>query len=516
MVLLPLAACTLGSDEGKRNHGDRADCGDVVGLAPHLGGQTFKSPTVLLQHPDNPSRWYVGEQAGVIFTALDVSNGSESAPTRAVFVDLTDRVDSNADEAGLLGMAFHPDFESNGFVFISYTATSSSAPAGIESRISRFFSPDHGRTLDKSSERRLLQIDQPFVNHNGGHIAFGPDGKLYIGFGDGGSANDPLNNSQNPGQLLGKMLRLDVDVGTPFGIPSDNPFVVAGGRPEIWAVGLRNPWRFSFDSQTGDLWVADVGQGALEEIDVIERGGNYGWPLREGTACGAGPSCGQGQDLILPVAEYNHDLGISVIGGYVYRGSAIPGLRGKYLFADFATGNFFAIPAQPGMATVRDPAPLFKAKVNPSTFAQDADGEVYFADFTSGVIVKIVAPDECTPLSESAPQPSPSFTAQPLTFQSVYDDILSVQCSPCHTQRALGGLAMPNADAAFSALVGASAATDDCAGRKRVVPGQPQNSVLFQKLSGVNLCGPEMPPFGPLSSSDLSFIQRWIAAGARR
>jgi len=294
---------------------------------------------------------------------------------------------------GLLGMAFHPDFANNGEVFLSYTQ------AGPVSYVSRFFSLDGGITLDSSSEQPLIVMPQDFGNHNGGNIAFGPDGFLYIGFGDGGSANDPNNRAQDNSNLLGAMIRIDVDAGVPYGIPPDNPFVGsplcsqgfgAGQCPEIHAFGLRNPWRWSFDSQNGDLWLGDVGQGAWEEVDIIVAGGNYGWRLREGAHCNPNrndPNCNSNV-LIDPVAEYDHTVGRSITGGYVYRGNAIANLSGSYVYADFGSGRIFRAFAS-GQGNF-DSEELLDTGFAISSFAQDDDGELYFLDYGAGGIHRIV------------------------------------------------------------------------------------------------------------------------------
>ena len=504
---LSLFAATCNGGGNGRN-GERADCGDPLMLVPQLGGQEFTDPTVLVQHPVTPTRWYVGEQSGMIWTSLNADDA-----VREPFADLRDRVSSEADEAGLLGIAFHPWFAQNGQVFVSYTAASATAPAKLESRISRFVSPDKGKTLDPSSEKVLLRIDQPFLNHNGGHIAFGPDELLYIAMGDGGSANDPMGNGQNPNTLLGKVLRIDVDGGDPFKIPADNPFAGGGGRPEIYALGLRNPWQFSFDSKSGDLWLGDVGQDKFEEIDIIEKGGNYGWAVREASHCATEATCARGA-MKDPVAEYSQEMGVSVIGGFVYHGKALPALAGHYLFSDFASGNLWAI--KQGRGVVRDPAPLMKLGIHPTTFAQAADGELYIADFTSGKIFQLApAGDSCpAPDSESIPQPAPdSDSKEVLTFTTLWNQVLSVRCEPCHTRRALGGFHIPFETSAEN-LINQPATSDACDGRIRVVPGDPDGSMVLSKITGDNLCGPLMPLDGDMPAEEIELVRKWIADGA--
>jgi glucose/arabinose dehydrogenase len=257
----------------------------------------------------------------------------DNALTPIPFLDITDRVGSSQSEQGLLGLAFHPDFTKNGFLYLNYTDLQG------DTVVSRFAVSGDPDQVDPASEMVLLKLPQPAANHNGGHLAFGPDGYLYIGTGDGGAAGDRFGNGQNGRTLLGAMLRLDVAGGQPYTVPPDNPFVGNQDvRDEIWALGLRNPWRYSFDRQTGDLYIADVGQNQYEEVNIQLAGNpggqNYGWPIMEATHCfPAGQACDP-TDLTLPVAEYDHSQGCSVTGGYVYRGQEYPMLTGIYLFGD--------------------------------------------------------------------------------------------------------------------------------------------------------------------------------------
>ncbi|MDH5515991.1 MAG: PQQ-dependent sugar dehydrogenase, partial [Gammaproteobacteria bacterium] len=258
---------------------------------------TFSQPVAMLQAPGDDARWFVVQQDGIIRTFQN----NQAVAASSIFIDIRDRVWTLGEsEAGLLGLAFHPDFANNGRVYINYT---DSGNTSLRSITSEFTSPDGGMTLDPNSENILLSVNKPADNHNGGQLAFGPDGYLYIGLGDGGGGGDPDENAQNPARLLGKMLRIDVDTqpsGQPYGIPADNPFAGnlrcnADGTgtqacPEIFALGLRNPWRWSFDDQTGMLWAGDVGQGMYEEVNIIERGRNYGWDNREGAHCFEPPS----------------------------------------------------------------------------------------------------------------------------------------------------------------------------------------------------------------------------------
>lgn len=347
----------------------------------------IEQPVALRQAPGDTSHWYVVEKAGRVRRFANAPD----VDTYTSFVDIVAQVNSGPSEAGLLGIAFHPDFATNGEVYLSYTT------GNLVSHISRFTSLDGGQTLDPESEELLLTLDQPFDNHNGGNILFGPDGFLYIGFGDGGSGGDPGDRAQNTGTLYGSLLRIDVDNGSPYGIPGDNPFapnaLCSDGTgtepmscPEIYAWGFRNPWRFSFDSATGELWVGDVGQNAWEEVDTVELGGNYGWRCREGAhdfnTSGVCPS-----GLIDPVIEYSHGVGISITGGYVYRGDDIPELTGRYVFADL-NGKIFADTLAAGGAERFET--LLETGGAIVSFAEDENGELMFLDYGANVVRRIV------------------------------------------------------------------------------------------------------------------------------
>jgi glucose/arabinose dehydrogenase len=353
-----------------------------ITLARAFPNLSFSHPVLMLQAPGDASRVFVVEQAGTV----RVFPNSDSATASTVFINISDRVDSSAPEAGLLGMAFDPDFASNGRVFLSYTRSGPDSTTPLVSVIARYTSSDGGATLDPNSEVVLLTQDQPFVNHNGGHIIFGPDGYLYMGLGDGGSGGDPQDNAQNTNTLLGKLLRIDVRGNTaPYGIPADNPFAASGGRKEIYAYGLRNPWRFQFDRATGELWLADVGQDRWEEVNRVTRGGNYGWDDREGAHCFEPASSCRTSGLIEPVAEYGHDNGrCSITGGYVYRGSAHAALAGMYLYGDFCTGEIWGLPAGGGA-----PALLFAGGISISSFGEDNAGEVYVVSYGDGTLRRI-------------------------------------------------------------------------------------------------------------------------------
>jgi len=344
---------------------------------PNLPSLT--SPVAMYLAPGDNRYWYVVQQSGQVVKFVN-SFGVSSVST---FIDIDDGRLVSGGEMGLLGMAFHPDFATNGYVYLSYTSNIS----GLVSRISRFSLDGTGQALDPASELTLLTVSQPYGNHNGGQIAFGPDNYLYIGLGDGGSGGDPHGHGQNTNTLLGSMLRIDVGDGSSgsYTIPADNPFASNGGIPEIFAYGLRNPWRWSFDRVTGDLWLGDVGQNNYEEIDIISSGGNYGWNIMEGAHCYNAASCDQ-TGLILPVAEYAHTQGFAVTGGYVYRGSAISFLQGHYLYGDYATGRIWALEKTgQGQYTSTE---LLDTSLNIASFAEDHDGELYVVNL-GGSILKI-------------------------------------------------------------------------------------------------------------------------------
>ena len=349
---------------------------------------TFSSPVAMVQAPGDDTLWYVIEQRGVV----RVFDNELNVAASSVYLDISARVDSSANEAGLLGMAFHPNFQSNGQLFLSYTRG-----GPLTSVISRFTVDPASALPDPGSEFVVLTVPQPFGNHNGGNIAFGQDGFLYIGFGDGGSGGDPEENGQDTSNILGAIVRVDVDGAVPYAIPIDNPFAgntdcMAGfgtmACPEIYAWGLRNPWRFSFDLQNGDLWVADVGQGSWEEVDRVELGLNYGWDEREGAHCFE-PANGCSLNNVDPITEYDHSVGQSITGGYVYRGSLNPTLQGIYIFGDFVSGRIWGIPADSEQGVVPDE--LMDTSLGISSFAQSPDGEIYVIDYGAGEIHQIVA-----------------------------------------------------------------------------------------------------------------------------
>jgi len=345
-------------------------------LQSMFGGASFEQPVFMLQAPGNDERWYVVEKGGLVSSLKADGSG------RHVALDIRRRVEARPMEAGLLGMAFHPRFAENGRLFLSYTR----AGSPLTSVLAEYHSADGGRTIDPRSERVVLETAQPYRNHNGGHIAFGPDGYLYYGLGDGGAGGDPHYNGQDRDTLLGAMLRLDVNGKQPYAIPAGNPFARGGGRAEIYAYGLRNPWRWSFDRQDGTLWVGDVGQDRWEEVDRVQAGDNLGWNRWEGLHCyGRGPCSVEG--VVMPLAEYGHDQGCSITGGYVYRGRAIASLRGEYLFGDYCSGTVWALESAKKGAKPRQ---VLRSGKQIASFAEDNHGELYLLDLASGRIFSLI------------------------------------------------------------------------------------------------------------------------------
>lgn len=337
----------------------------------------FSSPIAIANCGD--SRLFVAEQDGIIKVVN--SNGTVN-PTS--FLNITTLTNANGEQ-GLLGMAFHPNYASNGFFYVNYTRISDGATV-----VARY-TVDSGNpnSANSASATILLTIAQPFSNHNGGTLAFGPDGFLYIGMGDGGSGGDPGNRAQNTTELLGKMLRIDVNSGSPYSIPSNNPYVGVAGADEIWAIGLRNPWKFSFDKQTGDLWIADVGQNVYEEINKAtstESGLNYGWRCYEGNTAYNTSGCPAQATMKSPVAVINHSSGAcSITGGYVYRGTTYPNFQGKYFFSDYCLARIGMVD---NLNTVTFSS-TFSGN-NFVAFGEDALGELYVASIGNGTIYKII------------------------------------------------------------------------------------------------------------------------------
>jgi len=370
----------------------RPDSGTTVSVANAFPGlPALSQPTKVLVEPVADPRWFVLQKPGQI-VVFDPDNATSVAPLLTIDV-------RTMSEGGLLGMAFHPDYPAVPEVFVSYTRDHS-GPA-MRSVISRFIL-DNVTSPGTFEEQMILEVDQPFDNHNGGDIAFGADRLLYIGFGDGGSGGDPGNRAQDTSYLLGSLLRIDV-IGPgvsyptiPYVIPVTNPFssnakcgpgVNASACPEIYAWGFRNPWRWSFDPPTGELWVGDVGQNALEEVDRVELGGNYGWRCYEGA--NEFNTTGCNGNYIDPVSEYGRSDGNSITGGFVYRGSAIPGLVGRYVFADYGSGRFWALlsDGQGGYTSEE----IVDTTTGPTSFGVDQDGELYYTDISTGRIMQLVA-----------------------------------------------------------------------------------------------------------------------------
>jgi glucose/arabinose dehydrogenase len=332
----------------------------------------LSNPVYLTHAGDGSGRLFVVEQAGKI---LAVQNGNLlSTP----FLDIESRV-SSGGETGLLSVAFHPNYRNNRRFFVDYT----DRRPNLKTIIAEYQASTADPNMADPAERVLLTIDQPFDNHNGGQLQFGPDGYLYVGMGDGGSGGDPLGNGQNKNTLLGKILRIDVDSNFPYAVPANNPFVNASGVDEIWAFGLRNPWRFSFDRANGRLFAGDVGQNSYEEIDVIERAGDYGWNIMEATHCFSPSSGCNTAGLKLPITEYDHSLGNSVTGGYVYRGKQYPQLDGVYIFGDFGSSRIWAL-TQTNRETWNR-VELLQSNFNISSFGEDESGEIYVVNYGGSI-----------------------------------------------------------------------------------------------------------------------------------
>ena len=347
---------------------------------------TFTRPVDLQHAGDNSNRVFVVEQRGII----SVFSNDSSVTDKSVFLDIESRVRDTGNEEGLLGLAFHPNYNNNGCFYVDYTASSPRRTV-----ISRFkVSSTNPDSAVVDSEFVMLEINQPYSNHNGGQIAFGPDGFLYIAMGDGGSGGDPLNNGQDLTTLLGTILRIDVNSKQDtlnYSIPVDNPYVgnSSGFREEIFASGLRNPWRFSFDSVTGALWAGDVGQNLYEEIDIIESGKNYGWRIMEGFHCYFPPTGCDTIGLTMPIWEYDHGEGQSITGGYVYRGNQIPEIYGKYIYADYVSGKIWSISYDGVNPAVNNL--IVDTNLLIASFGVDQNNELYICSF-DGKIYKFSNP----------------------------------------------------------------------------------------------------------------------------
>jgi glucose/arabinose dehydrogenase len=344
-----------------------------VRLEPVAGG--FRHPLLVTHAGDGSGRLFVVEQGGEI----RIVRGGKVL--EVPFLDIAGRLDESSGERGLLGLAFAPDYATSRRFYVAYTARGESGPVV---RIVRFLAGAHPDRADPASESVVLEMSDPAGNHNGGGIVFGPDGRLWAGTGDGGSGGDPWDNARNPQSPLGKMLRLDLRGSPELPLPP--------ARIEIWGLGLRNPWRFSFDRATGELWIGDVGQNAWEEVDVVDSVRpapvHFGWKTMEGFHCYDPRRGCDSAGLELPVHEYGHDRGCSVTGGHVYRGRALPALVGRYLFSDYCTGLLWALERDAsGKPTVRT---LLRSGVRVSSFGEDAEGEIYLCDHGEGRILKLV------------------------------------------------------------------------------------------------------------------------------
>ena len=365
-----------------------------VDVKPAYPNLTFDRPLWLCESPDGTGRMFLIEQAGRILLLPKDRNGKETK----LFLDISPRHPMVDNEEGLLGMAFHPDFKNNGKLYIHYNQQEPRRSVISEVQVSKT-NPD---AVDLSTERVLLEVPQPYGNHKGGCTIFGPDGYLYISFGDGGTVlGDPHKNGQSLKVLLAKILRIDVNSKTgdlQYGIPKDNPFVgTEGARPEIWTYGMRNPWRMSFDMKTDDLWVGDVGQEKWEEVDLITKGGNYGWRVREGLHPYKTNDVPADVKYIDPVIEYPHNPawstthtpGMSITGGYVYRGKKIPALDGVYIYGDYVLGTIWGFRYEGGKVTADTVLVEMPKNLNPprniSSFGQDNSGEVYVLAFDGKV-----------------------------------------------------------------------------------------------------------------------------------
>ena len=370
-----------------------------VTLERVVGG--LDAPLAVVNAGDGSGRLFVAEQGGRVRVVRDGTLAAEP------FLDIAQRV-SSGGERGLLGLAFHPRYPDDPRVFVDYTDLQG------DTRVSSFVAaPNSTDRLDPASEVNLLHIEQPFANHNGGALVFDSGGDLLIGMGDGGSGGDPSGNGQSLQTLLAKVLRIDVDAGAgqpggrPYGIPTDNPYAdgADGRRPEIWLTGLRNPWRISVDRATGDLWIGDVGQADWEEIDVQRAGApggtNFGWNRMEGTHCFAPEQNCVDSPLALPVSDYGHDLGITVIGGVVDRAATVTALSGGYVFADYGSGRLFAI--DPARDDYQSPVEIGRSQGHPSSFGEAEDGTVYVTDIGAGELQRVVATRRCTATDESPP-----------------------------------------------------------------------------------------------------------------
>ena len=350
-----------------------------MGVERAFPNLSFQRLTNMVQPDDGLDRIFVTEQDGRVHSFPN----RQDTPGATLFLDITDRVNPGGNEEGLLGLAFDPGFKANGYFYVYY-----SAAGPRRSVLSRFAAVgDNPDDADPESEFIIMEIPQPFANHNGGQLAFGPDGYLYLGLGDGGSGGDPRGNGQNTGTLLGSILRIDIGGASEHGnyrVPPENPLVgVPGARTEIWAYGLRNPWRFSFDTDTGTIWTGDVGQNNWEEVNLVERGANYGWNVLEGRHCFSPAASCDPTGTRLPIVEYPTGDGCSIIGGYVYRGARLPSLLGAYIFGDYCSGQIWGL--QYAGRAAADPVLLSNSGLRITSFGRDLAGNLYVLSQNEGI-----------------------------------------------------------------------------------------------------------------------------------
>jgi glucose/arabinose dehydrogenase len=399
-----------------------------VELKPFASGFTNIAD---IAHPPGDERLFVLQQNGIIRIVDAEGNVADQN-----FLDISDQITTSGSEQGLLGLAFHPDFADNGRFFVNYTGNASVAEAEGNTIVAEFSTlPNNPAQADPDSEQQLLEISQPFANHNGGDLRFGPEGYLYISTGDGGSGGDPQNNAQDGSNLLGKMLRLDVDKGDPYAIPDENPFVNKEQvRDEVYALGLRNPWRTSFDRYTGDLWIADVGQNQIEEVNreaaPLEGGQNYGWRCYEGSQPFNTDGCDERSVYQLPVFDYEHASGScgSVTGGYVYRGARYNALFGQYLAADYCTGTLYAVEETDQGFTHSELGDF--ANFEYTTFGQNQYGELFLGAAQEGVVYRITETSDCQPVAEiKGPNRQGLNEATEKTLSTFYHPSLTYQWS---------------------------------------------------------------------------------------
>ena len=356
--------------------------GPLPAITLELVVDGLERPTFVTHAGDGSGRLFIVEKPGRIRVVQDGRLLPEP------FLDVVNVVKSSGNEQGLLGLAFHPEYERNGRFFVYYTALDN------DNTVAEFRVSAVADRADPRSGREIMAVTDKYPNHNGGMLAFGPDGYLYVGLGDGGSAGDPDGNGQALLVHLGKILRLDTNSGSPYGVPDSNPFIArSSARPEIWAWGLRNPWRFSFDRQTGDLWIADVGQDSVEEVDFQPAGSkggqNYGWNVVEGSECFKPATGCDTTGMVLPIFEYSHNEGCSITGGYVYRGRAYPALAGAYLFTDYCSGNLWVTRQVAPGEFETEQAGMFRRSV--SSFGEDEAGELYVTVDPAGAVFRLGA-----------------------------------------------------------------------------------------------------------------------------